>query len=323
MVILIGSFGIIGNLIAIPVLMKTEMKSSINYIFIGKLWSVFRTSELTSKLYWLWINLGLAILDSLIVLTVILLRGMPSVVGSLYQVYSFPYLYPTMNIAWTASIYLTVLMSFQQFLGVCHQDKSGKISTPKKTIIYIVVTIIFSCIYNTPRFQEYELVDILTRTDYDLDMSEFETLGYDTWYKKAYANVTVVKETNLIFNNIYVTYYLTWINFFVRFCIPTTLLIFFNFKILSQVNCFGYIGPTQLLNATFKDVNIDNYQVLKYQPSVTSRVIFHHLIPLMMIKYWNIRLDVTDAMVSISELADRQCPCLWTRHLVTEYGYYI
>ena len=44
-------------------------------------------------------------------------------------------------------------------------------------------------------------------------------------------------------------------------------------------------GPTQLLNATFKDKDIDDRQIKKYQPSVTSRVIFHHLIPLIMIKY--------------------------------------
>ena len=44
-------------------------------------------------------------------------------------------------------------------------------------------------------------------------------------------------------------------------------------------------GPTQLLNARFKDMDIDNGQIQNYQPSVTSRVIFHHLIPLIMIKY--------------------------------------
>ena len=43
-------------------------------------------------------------------------------------------------------------------------------------------------------------------------------------------------------------------------------------------------SPSQLLNATFKDEAIDDRQILKYQPSVTSRVIFHHLIPLMVIK---------------------------------------
>ena len=38
----------------------------------------------------------------------------------------------------------------------------------------------------------------------------------------------------------------------------------------------------------------DDRQVLKYQPSVTSRVIFHHFVSLIIIKCWNISLDVTD-----------------------------
>ena len=45
------------------------------------------------------------------------------------------------------------------------------------------------------------------------------------------------------------------------------------------------IGPTKLLNATFKDLDVDNCQILKYQPSVKSRVIYQHLIPLIMYKY--------------------------------------
>ena len=52
--------------------------------------------------------------------------------------------------------------------------------------------------------------------------------------------------------------------------------------------------PTQLLNAIGIEGGIHDHQVLKYQPSVTSRVIFHHLIPLIIIKYWNISLDVTN-----------------------------
>ena len=37
-------------------------------------------------------------------------------------------------------------------------------------------------------------------------------------------------------------------------------------------------GPTQLLNARFKDMDIDDREVLKYLPSVISRLIFQYLI---------------------------------------------
>ena len=43
--------------------------------------------------------------------------------------------------------------------------------------------------------------------------------------------------------------------------------------------------PTQLLNVTGIEGGIHDRQVLKYQPSVTSRVIFHHLIRLILIEY--------------------------------------
>ena len=48
---------------------------------------------------------------------------------------------------------------------------------------------------------------------------------------------------------------------------------------------FDNIGRTQLLFATGIEHGIHDCQVLKYQPSVTSRVIFHHLIPLIIIEY--------------------------------------
>ena len=57
------------------------------------------------------------------------------------------------------------------------------------------------------------------------------------WFQKAFSNVTVVKETDLLSNNIYVTFYLTWLNFFVRFLVPTILLAFFNVRIVLEVIC--------------------------------------------------------------------------------------
>ena len=48
-----------------------------------------------------------------------------------------------------------------------------------------------------------------------------------------------------------------------------------------------YIGRTQLLFATGIECGIHERQVLKYQSSVTSIsiVMFHHLIPLIIIEY--------------------------------------
>ena len=72
-------------------------------------------------------------------------------------------------------------------------------------------------------------------------------------------------------------------------------------RILSQplmidimIHIETYNRHTRLLFATGIEHGIHNRQVLKYRPSVTSRLIFHHLIPSMIIKYQNISLDVTD-----------------------------
>ena len=190
----------------------------------------------------------MAVFDSLVIAAVVLLKGMPSVVESSYQVYFFQFLYPCMNIAWTASIFLTVLMSFERFLGICHQNAAKQFCTHKKTMIYILAIFIFSCVYNIPRFNEYELVDILVRTEYDQELKEYtwnRVPGHDViWRQKAFSNVTVVKETDLLSNNIYVTVYLTWLNFLVRFLVPTILLIFFNMKIVLEVIFDSHLNST-------------------------------------------------------------------------------
>ena len=188
----------------------------------------------------------MAVFDSIVIATVLLLKGMPSVVESSYQVYFFQFLYPCMNIAWTASIFLTVLMSFERFLGICHQNAAKTFCTHKKTMIYIFAIFFFSCVYNIPRFNEYELVDILVRTEYDPELKEYTWNKFPrddvTWRQKAFSNVTVVKD--LLSNNIYVTVYLTWFNFLVRFLVPTILLIFFNMKIVLEVIFDSHLNST-------------------------------------------------------------------------------
>ena len=52
--------------------------------------------------------------------------------------------------------------------------------------------------------------------------------------------------------------------------------------------------PTQLPNATGIEGGIHDCQVLKYQPAVTSRLMFQDLMIIYGIKWWNITLDVTD-----------------------------
>ena len=50
----------------------------------------------------------------------------------------------------------------------------------------------------------------------------------------------------------------------------------------------------QLLNAIGIEGGIHDREVLKYEPSVTFRLIFHYLMSIYVIKWWNITLDVSD-----------------------------
>ena len=50
-----------------------------------------------------------------------------------------------------SSIYLTVLLTFERFIAICHQDKLSWI-TRGKTKIYIVCIILCSLLWNIPLF---------------------------------------------------------------------------------------------------------------------------------------------------------------------------
>ena len=60
------------------------------------------------------------------------------------------------------------------------------------------------------------------------------------WYSKAYENVTDVVERQLLCDKMYFTVYLVWMNFIVKFVVPTTILIVCNVKILLEVHLTYY-----------------------------------------------------------------------------------
>ena len=60
--------------------------------------------------------------------------------------------------------------------------------------------------------------------------------GFTAWYKKAYKDETeVVERPSLMCNVTYFQVYLVWMNFFIKFALPTIVLIGCNIKILQEV----------------------------------------------------------------------------------------
>lgn len=103
---IVGFIGIFGNVLSMVILSRPQMRSSINYLLIG-----------------------LARCDTVLILTAMLLfgfRGIYPYTGYLFWYYNYVYprivmcFYPIATSAQTASIYLTLMVSLERYVAVCH-----------------------------------------------------------------------------------------------------------------------------------------------------------------------------------------------------------
>ncbi|KAG5887004.1 hypothetical protein JTB14_003682 [Gonioctena quinquepunctata] len=140
---LIGMLGILGNIISMIILSRPQMRSSINYLLIG-----------------------LARIDTVLIITSMLLFGLPGIYpysGSMFTYYYVvyphiaPVLFPIALVAQTASVYLTLTVSLERFVAVCHPLRARSLCTYGRARIYVIGILIFSAMYNLPRFWEATL----------------------------------------------------------------------------------------------------------------------------------------------------------------------
>ena len=112
---LIGIFGIFGNIISLIILSRPQMKSSINYLLIG-----------------------LARCDTALIITSILLFGLPSIYTATGYMFIYyhrvqpmitPYLFPIAMILQTISVYLTLMVALERFVAVCLPLKARYLCT--------------------------------------------------------------------------------------------------------------------------------------------------------------------------------------------------
>lgn len=102
----IGVVGILGNVLSMVILSRPQMRSSINYLLIG-----------------------LARCDTVLIVTSMLLFGFRSIYPYtgymfIYNYYIYPqiapYVFPLATASQTASIYLTLMVSLERYVAVCH-----------------------------------------------------------------------------------------------------------------------------------------------------------------------------------------------------------
>ena len=131
--------GLIGNILAIAVLSRRNMRSSTNNFL-----------------------RALAVWDSVILVSTALLMTLPISVPDIFMnilfPYSFCFVYPLALTAQTATIWLTVSFTVERYIAVCHPLKAASMCTIKRAKVVIALVSVGSAIYNITRWLERRLV---------------------------------------------------------------------------------------------------------------------------------------------------------------------
>ncbi|XP_053601374.1 FMRFamide receptor [Plodia interpunctella] len=139
----IGAGGLLGNALSVLVLSRPQMRSSVNCLLVG-----------------------LAACDTVLILTSVLLFGLTAIypyTGRLrYYYYHIsphitPYAYPIANAAQTMSVYLTLIVTIERWVAVCHPFRAKALCTSSRARWYVLGTAAFALIYNAPKFFEAEV----------------------------------------------------------------------------------------------------------------------------------------------------------------------
>lgn len=196
----IGVLGILGNVISMIILSRPQMKSSINYLLIG-----------------------LARIDTILIISSILLFGLPGIypyTGTLftyfYVVYPHivPVVYPLGLMAQTASTYITLTVTLERFVAVCRPLRARSLCTYGRARVYVFIIIVFSVVYNLPRL--------------------FEARVKSEWVETFNITIYCARATEFR-SELYVNVYVHWCYMFFMYLVPFISLAVLNAAIYRQV----------------------------------------------------------------------------------------
>lgn len=196
----VALFGILGNILSMVILSRPQMKSSISAVLFG-----------------------LAACDTLLIVTSVLLFSLPTVypyTGHLFSYYYVWYpkltlfIFPMAMAAQTASTYLTITVSFERFLVVYFPLQSRRWLNYERARIYVILILLFSFIYNIPRFLEPMVLEDQHPT---------------------YGTIHCIAGTALRNHVVYINFYVHWMYLIFICFIPFATLSFFNIMIYRQI----------------------------------------------------------------------------------------
>jgi len=104
---------------------------------------------------------ALAVSDTLVLVFGLLARSLRMVIGRRYTPIlnlMYPWLMPIIYILRLANIWLTVWLTFDRYIAVCHPLHAQRLCTTKKTSIQILGVSLLSVLFSLPRFFEGKVV---------------------------------------------------------------------------------------------------------------------------------------------------------------------
>ena len=145
---------------------------------------------------------ALAVADSLVLATCLPLYVLEPLniyvhhMGSFHHFYMviMPYLWPLYLMSLTATILLTVLVSFHRYTAVCRPYHSATLSSLSRCQRHVGYVAVAAILYNIPRFFEYRRLDVFCPTGdggsrFAASMHLFTAVGEDRIFRVVYDNV--------------------------------------------------------------------------------------------------------------------------------------
>ena len=209
----VGCLGLVGNLIAVVVLARPRLRDcfhqlllalatfDILYITFGGLKYTFAAFEANNEAFTL----------------------------------SLPIIFPFTSITMNATIFMTMAISIERFLGICYPLHLPPHN--RKSWFYILPVLLLSFLFNIPKFLEGKIhwypVDPVDPED---GFNHFELnrtiLDYDLYDEKVSVSVPAFRATELRQDSNYIKFYRTYFRLFSTAVIPFLALIFINARII-------------------------------------------------------------------------------------------
>jgi len=223
----VGCLGLIGNLIAVIVLARPKLRDcfhqlllalatfDILYITFGGLKYTIKAFEANNEAFTL----------------------------------AFPIIFPFTNITMNATIFMTMAISIERFLGICYPLHLPPHN--RKSWFYILPVLILSFVLNIPKFLEGKIhwypekstgtqwyhEDELNHTEDEFDHYELNRTGLDYMFdEEVSVSVPAYLPTELRKNSNYIKYYRTYFRIFSTAVIPFLALIFINLRIIVDLS---------------------------------------------------------------------------------------